>query len=173
MKHAIRHRYTNAVLYEADIPDDTPSGLLVRVALEKAVSVSADLGDADLRGANLSGAYLGGAYLRGADLGGADLGGAYLSGAYLSGAYLGGDHKLIGDRPVFQIGPIGSRSDYLTAYVTEKGVMIRAGCFFGTVSEFETACAETHGDNIHAQEYSAAIEMIAAHAELWTLKVTA
>jgi hypothetical protein len=35
MKYAIKHRYTDAVLYETDIPDDTPSGLQCRVALDE------------------------------------------------------------------------------------------------------------------------------------------
>ena len=75
MKHKIENRYTGEVLYEADIPDDTPSGLVVRFALEKAV---------------FSGAYLNGAYLSDANLSDANLSGAYLSGANLSGAYLNG-----------------------------------------------------------------------------------
>jgi hypothetical protein len=125
------------------------------------------LSGADLSGADLSGAYLRGAYLSGADLSGAYLGGAYLRGAYLSGAQLGGK-KLIGDRPVLQIGPIGSRADYLQAYITDEGVMVRSGCFFGTRCEFAAQVAETHGDNTHCKEYAAALAMIDAHAALWT-----
>lgn len=169
MKHEIKS-IRGAVLYTAEIPDDTPSGLAVRVALESATRSGADLGGAYLRGAYLRGAYLHGADLRGADLRGAELGGAELGGADLHGADLGGDRKLIGERPVLMIGPIGSRCDYLTAYITDKGVMVQAGCFFGTASEFETACAETHGDNNHAREYKAALALIAAHAEIWTPK---
>jgi len=103
IKFAIRHRYTDDALFEAEIPADTPSGLQTRVALEQATAADANLSGADLSGANLSGAYLRGAYLRGADLSDANLSGAYLrgadlsdadlsdadlSGAYLSGAYL-------------------------------------------------------------------------------------
>ena len=69
----------------------------------------------------------------GADLGGADLGGADLGGA-----------KLIGDRPILQIGPIGSRSDYLIACVTDQGVLVRAGCFFGSLDELSAAIDKTH-----------------------------
>ena len=75
MKFAIKHHYADAVLFEADIPDDTESGLQMRVALEKATA---------------AGAYLGGAYLDGANLAGANLDGAYLAGAYLARAYLAG-----------------------------------------------------------------------------------
>jgi len=103
-----------------------------------------------------SGADLIGAYLRGADLRGADLRGAKI-----------GDSTLACERPVFQIGPIGSRDDYLVSYITEAGVMIRAGCFFGTLDAFRAAVAKTHGDTAHGREYAAAIVMIEAHAALW------
>ena len=91
----IKHRYTNAVLFECEVPDGIESGLHMRHALEKACDSGANLSGANLRGAylrgaNLSGAYLTGAYLTGANLTGANLRGANLSGAYLSGAYLTG-----------------------------------------------------------------------------------
>ena len=174
------------------------SGLAMRAALEAATKGGADLGGAnlygaylrganlyganlygaDLRGANLYGANLGGADLGGANLRGADLRGANLYGANLRGANLygadlrganlRGDKKLIGDRPIFTAGPIGSRSDYFTAYITDKGVYLRAGCFFGTEIEFTTKLGEDHGTNEHAQEYMAALELIRCHVRLWT-----
>jgi uncharacterized protein YjbI with pentapeptide repeats len=142
VKVQIKHRYTDAVLFECDAPEGLESGLHVRHALEKATK---------------SRAYLSRAYLSGANLSGADLSGAYLSGA-----------KLIGERPVFQIGPIGSRCDYFVAYITNQGIKLLAGCFFGTVQEFREKLAEEHGDNKHAKEYNAALEMIDVHAEIWT-----
>ncbi|CUR70310.1 pentapeptide repeat-containing protein [Achromobacter xylosoxidans] len=95
MNHEIKNRWTGAVLFTADVPEGTESGMVARVALEQAVEARADLRDADLRGAylggaDLRGADLGGADLRDADLRGADLGGADLGGADLGGAYLGG-----------------------------------------------------------------------------------
>ena len=99
-----------------------------------------------------------------ANLSGADLSGVNLVGANLSG------FLLVGDRPIFQIGPIGSRCDYLTGYLTDNGVMIQAGCFFGTLNEFNDKLSETHGNNIHGAEYRAAIELIRVHAEMWTPK---
>jgi len=167
---------SGAVLYSAEIPEDTPSGLSMRVALEQATAKraylrGADLSDADLRGADLRGADLGGAYLRGADLRDADLRGAYLRGADLGdadlrGANLGGK-KLVGPRPVLQIGPIGSRADVVLAFITEAGVMVRAGCFFDTRDAFERAIEETHGDNEHGLEYRAALALIDVHATAW------
>ena len=139
----------------------------------------ANLRDANLSGANLSGAYLRGAYLRDADLSGANLRGAYLSGAnlrganlrdaYLSGANLSGEVRLIGARPVVQVGPIGSRSDWLIAYLTDGGIRIDAGCQRQITREaFEARVSDTHGDNQHAREYRAALAYIDAHAAIWS-----
>ena len=88
MKTQIKDRFTGAVLFECDTPDDVSSGLAVRDALEKAVASRANLSGAELYGADLSGANLSGAKLSRADLYGAKLYGADLSGADLSGAKL-------------------------------------------------------------------------------------
>lgn len=146
MKHQIKHRHTESVLFECDLPNDTPTSLVTRRALEKATAA----------GTNLVGAHLAGAHLDG----------AYLDGVHLAGAHLAGD-LLAGERPIFQIGPIGSRCDYFTAYLTTDGVKLRTGCFFGTVDEFTAKLFKEHGDNIHAREYRAAIELIQCHTELW------
>ena len=53
MKHQIKHRYTDAVLFECDVPEDVQaSGIAARYTLENAVK-----DHANLRGANLSGAH--------------------------------------------------------------------------------------------------------------------
>jgi hypothetical protein len=192
MKHAIKHRFSGTTLFETDLPDDTPSGLATGAALENAVKAGAnlfgadlfgaDLARADLARANLVGANLVGANLFGADLFGADLAradlaranlaGANLAGADLAGADLAraklGDKTLTGSRPVLMIGPIGSRSDYLTSYMTDCGIVLKAGCFTGAVDEFRAKLAQTHGENEHAREYAAALVMIEAHAAIWT-----
>ena len=138
----------------------------------------ADLRGANLYGANLRGADLGGANLyaanlRGADLGGANLYGANLGGANLYGADLYGANlgetfgKLIAGRPFFQCGPIGSRSDYLQSFITDKGIVIKAGCFTGFLDAFVAAVEKTHGDSDHGKEYAMAVLMIEAHAAIW------
>jgi len=106
----------------------------------------------------------------GANLYGADLRGADLCGADLRGANLRGAGKLIGDRPIIQISPIGSRSDFLTAYITDNGIFLKTGCFFGTVENFKSAIKNTHGDNIHAEEYTAALTLIETHVKIYTPK---
>ena len=93
--------------------------------------------------------------------------GANLGGANLRGANLGGK-KLIGDRPTFTLGPIGSRCDYFTTYLTDKGIYLRAGCFFGTAAEFIDKLEREHGTNEHGREYRAALALIECHARLWT-----
>ena len=60
----IKNRWTGAVLFTADIPDDTPSGMEMRAALEKATQERAYLAGADLARANLAGADLAGAKWR-------------------------------------------------------------------------------------------------------------
>ncbi len=176
----IKNRWDGKVLFSA-------GGKTLRDVVQQAVQSGANLSGADLRGAylgsaNLRGAYLGsadlsGAYLRSADLSDANLRGADLRGADLRGAYLGGanlsdaDGKnltLVGSRPVFMLGPIGSRCDYLTAYLTDVGVHVRAGCFFDTIEAFHAAVIAEHKDNEHGREYMAAIAMIDAHASIWT-----
>jgi uncharacterized protein YjbI with pentapeptide repeats len=181
MKSQIKHRYISAVLYECELPDTTPSGMVIRLTLEKAVKDRASLDRASLDGASLDGARLDRASLDGARLVGARLDGARLDGASLVGARLDGARldgaslvgalifgkKLIGPRPIFQIGPIGSRSDYFISYTTDAGIMLKAGCFTGTIGEFEAKLTEEHGDNNHAQEYRAALELIKTHATIW------
>jgi len=134
----------------------------------------ANLYDAALDGANLYGADLRGADLHGANLGGADLYGANLYGANLRGANLYGANlgekfgKLTAGRPFFQCGPIGSRSDYLQSFITNKGIVIKAGCFTGFLDEFVAKVESTHGDNNHAKEYAMAVLMVEAHAAIWS-----
>ena len=171
-KITIKRRLTDSVLFEYQpTAEQQASGLAMRAALEAAAASGANLRGADLRGAKLRGANLRGAYLGGACLDGANLDGVYLGGANLRWAYLDGarldDKKLIGKRPILMIGPIGSRSDYFLAYLTDAGVYLQTGCFFGSVEKFSEKCIEAHGDNEHAQEYAAALELIACHARLW------
>ncbi len=127
-KIVIKHRYTDAVLYEYQPTDEQQeSGLAMRAALETATK----------NGANLDWANLDG-------------------------------KTLIGKRPVFTLGPIGSRCDSFTAYLTDKGIYLRAGCFFGSVAEFTDRLERAHGTSEHGQEYRAALTLIECHARLWT-----
>ena len=148
MKIEIKRRYSGIVLFTHEQEDNT-----VKLTVESAGKAGASLAGANLEGASL--AY-------------ANLTGANLAYAYLTGAYLEGEEKLVGRRPIFQIGPIGLRGAYLISYITDKGLRIRAGCFFGSVSKFKAMLKETHGDNEHAQEYKAALTLINKHAKIWS-----
>ena len=156
----IKNRYTGAVIYSCEVGQ--PSGMAMRHALESAVRSGADLYGADLRGANLYGANLRGANLRGANLFDAGLISADLSGA--------DDNRLTltGDRPLLSIGPIGSEHGDLNVYLTDYGVYVRRGCFFGSIDEFRAAVDRKHGGGDHAREYRAAIALIEAHAAIWS-----
>ena len=151
----IKNRWDGKVLFSA-------GGETLSDVVQQAVQERADLRSADLYGADLHGANLRGANLYGADLRSADLYGANLSGAYDK------QLTLVGSRPVFMLGPIGSRCDYLTAYLTDAGVHVRAGCFFDTIEAFRAAVVAEHADNNHGREYMAAIAMIEAHAAIWS-----
>ena len=152
---------SGAVLYRGDSAES------LREAVIAAVREGAYLSDANLSDANLSGANLSDANLRGANLSGANLRGANLRGTNLSGAKVSG-LTLIGVRPVLAIGPIGSESRTVFAWLTDAGLRIEAGCFFGSRDEFTTQLQHTHGDNQHADEYRAALHLIDAHARIWT-----
>ena len=99
---------------------------------------------------------------------GANLTYANLAGAYLAGAYLAGGIKLVGRRPIVAIIPIGSRSDSVLFFLTDAGIKVRAGCFFGSLEEFRAAVAAEHGSGVHGREYGLACDMAELHAELWT-----
>ena len=83
--HQIKHRFTHAVLFECNVPEEIESELRTRYTLEKATDAGTHLA-----GAYLAGAYLAGASLECSDLAGADLAGANLAGANLAGANLAG-----------------------------------------------------------------------------------
>ena len=139
----IKSRWNEGVLFRAEVDASTDASLRVRAAVVIAVNARANLAWADLAGA---------------DLGGADL----------AGASLDDNSVMVGERPILQIGPIGSASRYFVAYLTDKGLRLRTGCFFGSCKQFEDQLAATHGDNLHAQEYRAALALVDAHARLWT-----
>ena len=140
------------ILFSVEVDAKISARLRIRAAVEIGVN---------------AGAYLDGANLVGANLDGANLARANFARANLDGAYLDGKSTLIGERPIFMIGPIGSESRTFMAYITSQGPRIRAGCFFGTREEFLARLKNKHGGNAHAQEYMAALALIDAHFKLW------
>ncbi len=156
MKFEIKNRWSGAAQFECELGVEFETEAF-DVRLGAAVKL------ATKTGANLTGAYLAGAYLTGANLTGADLAGADLAGADLAGGI-----KLVGRRPIVAISPIGSRSDSVLFFLTDAGIKVRAGCFFGSLEEFRAAVAAEHGSGVHGREYGLACDMAELHAELWT-----
>lgn len=139
--------------------------------LSDANLVDANLAGANLRGANLYGAYLLGANLVGANLVGANLYGAYLAGANLWGAYLADAYlksanlagaNLAGAVGILSAGPIGSRGDMTYIVQHKTCLMVKCGCFWGTLDEFAAKVEGTHGDNQHGRAYRALIALAKA-----------
>ena len=88
--------------------------------------------------------------------------------ARLDGARLDDGSKILKcERPIFQIGGLGSASRYFVAHLTDKGIRLRTGCFFGSIADFRAKLKITHKDNTHTVEYEAAITLIEAHFKLW------
>ena len=141
MKHEIKNRYTGEVLFTFEYDEKNTSGIIVRDALEKALSFGADLRCADLRFADFRFANLEGADLRFADLRFANLEGAKLEGAdlryadlrfaKLEGAKLeGANLECAKNAPL-----IISGLSY-TCYIDGMGNM-RIGCQIHTVEEWK------------------------------------
>ena len=143
---------SGANLYGADLSGADLSG----ANLSGANLYGADLSGADLSRANLSRANLSRANLSRANLYGADLSWADLSGADLSGADLSG---------YISLGPIGSRKAWLWARWEEKKYVVHAGCFSGTLDEFEKQVKETHKDGIHREEYLLLVPLLKARMD--------
>ena len=126
----------------------------------------ADLRGANIRGANLSGADLSradlrGANIRGANIRGADLSGAFLSGADLRDAIVHEGYTIEYNTDILLIGPAGSRMDYTHFYKSREGeIIVKCGCFRGTIDEFEEKVRETHGDNQYRKDYRDTIDYV-------------
>ena len=116
----------------------------------------ADLTRANLRHANLRHADLTRANMVCADLTCADLDGANLTHADLTLAN-------ITDR-IIQIGPIGSRKDYICYNATLDEM--RCGCFFGTLTDFEEQVRKNHRTTKHAREYLAMVRFLEEMREI-------
>ena len=174
-----RANLTNANLARANLANanlaraNLAGANLARANLADANLARAYLARANLARANLAGANLARANLARANLTNANLAGANLADANLARANLGCGLTLIGKRPYFQIGPVGSESRQFIGYLTDKGLRLRAGCFFGTRDEFLVKLERTHNNNEHAQEYRAALALIDEHARIWTPEVEA
>ena len=106
----------------------------------------ANLRMANLREANLQGASLRGADLREANLQGASLRGADLQEAHLQEANLDQSNPSTSKGLIWsQAGPVGTDRRTLTGAIVGAGIVLFAGCFTGTPTQFRHA-VENGGD---------------------------
>lgn len=185
MKIEIKKLGTGEVLFSHDVADNT-----FKLTVEAAVNAGANLSYADMRGKDLTGAYMRGARMKCADLRyarmcGANIVNANMAGANMDKTYLNGvsyglntnfegvtiraDCKLVGERPIFQIGPIGSYCDYLVVYNTDKGLRFDAGDLGQVTREaFEARLSlpHRHRDSMYTEEYKAALAFIDARIKI-------
>ena len=150
---------SGADLYKADLR----RAILNGVDLREADLSEADLSEANLRRADLRGAALGRADLREANLRKVELNGADLREVDLYKASLY-RVDLFGAKNILAFGPIGSRLDITYAVKYRDRIMIKCGCFWGDLEQWQAQCRATHGDNSHAAAYAAAADFIRAYA---------
>lgn len=93
----------------------------------------------------------------------ANLCNANLCDANLCNANLRGAN-LCGAKNILAVGPIGSRLDITYAVKYRDRIMIKCGCFWGDLEQWQAQCRATHGDNSHAAAYAAAADFIRAYA---------
>lgn len=71
------------------------------------------------------------------------------------------------EKDIMCVTNVGSRFDRLTAFRTANGeIKITAGCFEGTLKEFEAKVKERHGNDKYAKEYNEIIKLIKIHFEI-------
>jgi len=112
-----------------------------RISLYDADLIGADLSGADLSGADLSGANLTGADLTRAVLIRTDLRWADLSGANIYKAELIASF-IVQAKGIYIFNKTNGRTCYAVQH--EKCLMIQAGCFWGSLDDFEQQCKKKY-----------------------------
>jgi hypothetical protein len=185
-KYAIKNRWTNTVIFEAEIgaeysgqSDSVKLGIAVKIAVKARANLAgaylagANLVDAYLAGANLADAYLAGANLAGANLAGANLAGANLVDANLAWARLARANlagaNLAGANLAGRIIDGGIRADGYRFLLTrtEPGEWrVKAGCQNFTLAEAREHWGASYGRTELGAEALAIIDHMVALAEL-------
>ena len=81
-------------------------------------------------------------------------------------ARVSGDARVYGDAHHITVSPIGSEGGCLTAFrQRDNSIIVRRGCFSGSIEEFEDAVNATHGDSKYAEQYKIVISLIKSRLE--------
>ena len=87
-------------------------------------------------------------------------------------AWVYGDARVYGNAWVsgnahhITVSPIGSEGGCLTAFrQKDNSIVVRRGCFSGSIEEFEDAVNATHGDSKYAEQYKIVIALIKSRLE--------
>ncbi|AMO83876.1 hypothetical protein [Obesumbacterium proteus] len=87
-------------------------------------------------------------------------------------ARVSGNAQVSGDAQVYDnahhitVSPIGSEGGFLTAFrQKDNSIVVRRGCFSGSIEEFEKAINATHGDSKYAEQYKIVIALIKSRLE--------
>ncbi|MGO2975425.1 MAG: hypothetical protein ACTID2_18790, partial [Hafnia alvei] len=77
-----------------------------------------------------------------------------------------GNAWVYGDAHHITVSPIGSEGGCLTAFrQKDNSIVVRRGCFSGSIEEFEKAVKATHGDSKYAEQYKIVIALIKSRLE--------
>ena len=75
-----------------------------------------------------------------------------------------GNARVYGNADYITIKGLGSRYRDTTIFKTRnEDVVVRCGCFYGTLTEFVNEVGITHGDSKYAKEYLALVELAKIH----------
>jgi|SRR3989304_1356965 len=87
---------------------------------------------------------------------------------YVKGDQYVKGYQLLKSKGSITINHIGSRKSNTIFYFTkENGIMVRCGCYWGSIIDFESRVLSTHNDNQYTQEYFLAIEYVKKSYEMY------
>lgn len=84
-----------------------------------------------------------------------------------NGAEIGNDARICSNADYILFKGFGSRNRNTTMFKNKNGdIMVKCGCFDGTLKDFSEKIKETHGDSKYAKEYLACVEAAKIHFEI-------
>lgn len=84
------------------------------------------------------------------------------------GLHISDDARIFSNAHVGWFANVGSEYGTLVWWRGKSCIMVRRGCFFGTLDAFEAAVKERHGDYPFGREYQCLIEVIRSRASAFT-----